>query len=145
MCQVISQFVKSSRLVEEMIERYEDNIISEVSVIFNIKHIRSSLFGKFVKPLLTVIKGDGLKERIENPDYFFNIPESLTAIIEDMKDTYKYLVITIDCSNKKVYKDKEDNEYVYYDKSISVIRNPKLIEDIEEIQKKSIIINEYTF
>ena len=134
-------FVKINHLVEDVKALYPNEEIKQIAVVFNTKHLRNSQYGRYVKPicLFVDIEGRKEKERVDNPEYYFNIPGSLDYIIDSVKE--KYGAIQIDPMDPKVF--KEDN--LYYNRALAVIRNPKLIQEISEVEASGYSVSEFCF
>ena len=137
----MTSFIKTNKLVEDIKVQYKEHQIKEISVIFNTQRVHSSEFGRYVRPVCLIVEfeDDTKKERLENPDYFFNIPQSLNYIIDMIKE--QYAAILINPNDPRLYKEN----VIYYNKALAVIRNPKLIDELKEVENKSIQIIEYAF
>ena len=100
-----------------------------------------SEYGRYVKPICIFVKfeDEDSKTRVEMDECFFNIPQSLDYIVDVIKE--RYAAIEIDPRDPKNY--KEDK--IFYNKALSVIRNPRLVSELEEIEKESISLKEFTF
>lgn len=138
----MTTFIKTNKLVSDLTLKYLGKTIKEISVIFNTHNLHQSEYGRYVKPICIVVEfeGDNVKERIENPDYYFNIPSTLNYIVDAIKASH-YAAILIDPTDPKTYKE----DAIYYNKALAVIRNPKLIKELEEMEQKQIVILEYSF
>ena len=138
----MTTFIKTNKLVSDLTLKYYNKSIKEISVIFNTQHLHQSEYGRYVKPICVIIEfeGDNVKERIENPDYYFNIPNTLNYIVDAIKASH-YAAVLIDPNDPKTYKENS----IYYNKALAVIRNPKLIKELEAMEQKQIVILEYTF
>ena len=136
-------FLKANSLVDSIKEKFPNNKIESISVVFNTNHIMKSDYGRYVKPICLFIKNEGEDSRTridqDENEVFFNIPQSLDYIVDMIKE--KYAAIEIDPREARIYKDDK----VFYTKALAVIRNPKLIAELEEIEKDSISVKEFTF
>ena len=139
----MSSFLKTNTLVDSIKEKFPNNKIESISVVFNTNHIMKSDYGRYVKPICLFIKNEGEDSRTridqDENEVFFNIPQSLDYIVDMIKE--KYAAIEIDPREARIYKDDK----VFYTKALAVIRNPKLIAELEEIEKDSISVKEFTF
>ena len=116
--------------------------LKTVSIIFNSHRIRSSKFGKYVRPVRIgyVYNGDK-KDNVDNPDYYVNIPPSLEDIIDGQSE--KYLAIVIDPKDKKEYPQPDGTTRIVYEKGIGIVRNPVATKQLEDIEKQAYQIFEY--
>ena len=139
----MSSFLKTNTLVDSIKEKFPNNKIESISVVFNTNHIMKSDYGRYVKPICLFIKNEGEDSRTridqDENEVFFNIPQSLDYIVDMVKE--KYAAIEIDPREARIYKDDK----VFYTKALAVIRNPKLISELEEIEKDSISVKEFIF
>ena len=139
----MSSFLKTNTLVDSIKEKFPNNKIESISVVFNTNHIMKSDYGRYVKPICVFIKNEGEDSRTridqDENEVFFNIPQSLDYIVDMVKE--KYAAIEIDPREARIYKDDK----VFYTKALAVIRNPKLIAELEEIEKDSISVKEFIF
>ena len=139
----MSSFLKTNTLVDSIKEKFPNNKIESISVVFNTNHIMKSDYGRYIKPICLFIKNEGEDSRTridqDENEVFFNIPQSLDYIVDMIKE--KYAAIEIDPREARIYKDDK----VFYTKALAVIRNPKLIAELEEIEKDSISVKEFTF
>ena len=151
----MSSFLKANSLVDSIKEKFPNDKIESISVVFNTNHIMKSDYGRYIKPICVFIKNEGedsrtridqdenevffnIPQSLEN-EVFFNIPQSLDYIVDMIKE--KYAAIEIDPREARIYKDDK----IFYTKALAVIRNPKLISELEDIEKDSISIKEFTF
>ena len=139
----MSSFLKANSLVDSIKEKFPNDKIESISVVFNTNHIMKSDYGRYIKPICLFIKNEGEDSRTridqDENEVFFNIPQSLDYIVDMVKE--KYAAIEIDPREARIYKDDK----VFYTKALAVIRNPKLIAELEEIEKDSISVKEFTF
>ena len=139
----MSSFLKTNTLVDSIKEKFPNDKIESISVVFNTNHIMKSDYGRYIKPICVFIKNEGEDSRTridqDENEVFFNIPQSLDYIVDMIKE--KYAAIEIDPREARIYKDDK----IFYTKALAVIRNPKLISELEDIEKDSISIKEFTF
>ena len=139
----MSSFLKTNTLVDSIKEKFPNDKIESISVVFNTNHIMKSDYGRYIKPVCVFIKNEGEDSRTridqDENEVFFNIPQSLDYIVDMIKE--KYAAIEIDPREARIYKDDK----IFYTKALAVIRNPKLISELEDIEKDSISIKEFTF
>ena len=136
----MTSFIKTNKLVEELTSKYQDKSIKEISIVFNTHRIHTSEFGKYIKPICIIIEFDSEeKDKIENPDYFFNLPQSLDYIIDLVRE--QYAAILINPNEPQTYKENS----IYYNRALAVIRNPKTVNELKEIENKTISFIEYSF
>ena len=139
----MSSFLKANSLVDSIKEKFPNDKVESISVVFNTNHIMKSDYGRYVKPICVFIKNEGEDSRTridqDENEVFFNIPQSLDYIVDMIKE--KYAAIEIDPREARIYKDDK----IFYTKALAVIRNPKLISELEDIEKDSISIKEFTF
>ena len=55
--------------------------------------------------------------------------------------TIRHLLLLENPNDPRLYKEN----VIYYNKALAVIRNPKLIDELKEVENKSIQIIEYAF
>ena len=139
----MSSFLKANSLVDSIKEKFPNDKVESISVVFNTNHIMKSDYGRYVKPICVFIKNEGEDSRTridqDENEVFFNIPQSLDYIVDMIKE--KYAAIEIDPREARIYKDDK----IFYTKALAVIRNPKLISELEEIEKDSISVKEFIF
>ena len=139
----MSSFLKTNTLVDSIKEKFPNDKIESISVVFNTNHIMKSDYGRYIKPVCVFIKNEGEDSRTridqDENEVFFNIPQSLDYIVDMVKE--KYAAIEIDPREARIFKDDK----VFYTKALAVIRNPKLIAELEEIEKDSISVKEFIF
>lgn len=119
---------------------FED--LSTVSIVFNSHHVKTSKYGKYIRPVrITYNYKDNKREHVDNPDYYVNIPVSLEDVFEGQSE--KYLAIVVDVNEKKEYTQPDGTVKVSYDKGIGLVRNPVAIKQLEDVEKQAYQIFEY--
>ena len=101
----MSSFLKTNTLVDSIKEKFPNDKIESISVVFNTNHIMKSDYGRYIKPICLFIKNEGEDSRTridqDENEVFFNIPQSLDYIVDMVKE--KYAAIEIDPQEKLGY------------------------------------------
>ena len=128
----INEIVNSCRNLEEL---------NTVAIVFNSHRVKSSKYGKYVRPVRITYTYKNDREHVDNPDYYVNIPASLEDVFEGQSE--KYLAIVVDVNEKKEYPQPDGTIRVSYDKGIGLVRNPVAIKQLEDVEKQAYQIFEY--